>query len=188
MWSSSTTKIVALLLAAAGLAVAQSGNNEIVWPWKVSTRTPGGNIPVWVKYRVTVDATNWLVNGSPAPSGEGAVAAKASGTHQKVNLFLVPAGGIVEALHVRRQVACTGVSTVTLTSVGDACGATSYFSTSYNLHTAPTNTDMRTSTSTPRRCTIVAHYLQMYFDTTGGNIVDLENCVVDFWVKWSMLP
>ncbi len=175
--------LVAVLCSPSGLA---QQNSRTYFPWPLNTR-PGGNVPVWQKFRVTVDATNWLVNGSPAPTGEGAVPTKASGTNQKVNLFQLPAGAIAEGLHIRREVACTGVSTVTLTSVGDACGATTYMSTAYNLHTPPTNTDMR-NLAVLRRCTIVAHYIQMYFDTTGGNISDLANCVIDFWVKWSRLP
>ncbi|MCW5983519.1 MAG: hypothetical protein KIT09_35840 [Bryobacteraceae bacterium] len=178
--------IKAILLAIAA-AAALSAQVETHIPNTLKVRNPGANVPVWKKYRITVDATDWLVNGAPAPAGESHVSAKSASTTQVINLFQLPAGGIVEGIAVRRSTACTGATTAQITEIGDACGANSYGFTAYNLHTVPTNTDMR-HLPVLRRCTIVAAYLYITVSTTGGNVNDLANCVVDTWVKWSILP
>lgn len=178
--------IKAILLALAGTVVL-SAQVETYIPNTLKVRNPGANVPVWKKYRITVDASNWLVNGVVAPAGEGHVSAKAASTSQVFNLFQLPAGGIIDGIEVRRSTACTGVTTAQITGVGDACSATWYDGTAYNLHTTPTNTDMRHITVT-KRCTVIAAYLYITVTTTGGNVSDLANCVVDAWVKWSVLP
>lgn len=179
------TRFAVILTLAAGGAFGQAAN--VAFPGKVTAKTPGGTIPIWKKYQVTLNATDWLVNGVTAPAGEGHVSARSASKSQAFNLFQLPAGGIIDGIEIRRSAACTGTATAQIAGVGDPCGATWYDGTAYNLHPAPTNTDMRHITVT-KRCTIEAAYVYITVTTTGGNVSDLSNCVIDAWVKWSVLP
>jgi len=106
-----------------------------------------------------------------------------------MELFVLPAGGVVHGVKVKASAAFTGTGIATLTvSVGIA-GTLAKYSAAFDVMAAPSDTNLlltlASGTPTPETHASSGKSIRIAATATGANLDQMTAGSVDVWVLWS---
>lgn len=149
--------------------IAPATTNSIVSAASGTDPTQIGAVPVWVKVGVALSH----------------VAFQTAGTTNSINLFLLPAGGVIHATKIKHSTAFAGTAITAYTISIGISGTVAKYGSAFDVFQAVSNTAFQVSAVTGSENNGAGTQILATATSTGANLSASTAGVVDIWALLS---